>query len=50
MPLLLILPLVAGGAGFFAGASTSSKLGSALKVLGFTLALFFIVQLVRKGL
>lgn len=49
MPLILI-PLIAGGAGFLTGVSTSSKIGSALKILGFTLALFFIVQLVRKGI
>lgn len=48
MPLLLILPLVAGGAGFLTGASISSKLGAALKILGVVLALFLMIEYIRR--
>ena len=47
MPALLI-PLIAGVGGFGVGAFSSSKVGSALQVLGFALAVFLVIILLQR--
>ena len=50
MPFLIPLAIAgaSGASGLFVGFSASNKLGSALKIMGLVVALFFILRLTGK--